>query len=90
MDNKILEEITNFCEECPSHDCCPEDDCVLWRIEQLITNKKDKEYFISLDTHMNDIWEHEKEIANLKDQNKKLKDEVKELKEEIANKLRSI
>lgn len=39
MEEKILNEITNFCEECSSHECCPEDECVLYRIEQL-TKKK--------------------------------------------------
>jgi hypothetical protein len=39
MDDEILTEITNFCETCPSKDCCPEDECVLFRIEQLVCNK---------------------------------------------------
>lgn len=40
----ILEEITNFCEECPSHDNCPEEECVLYRIEQLLDfNSKSEE-----------------------------------------------
>ena len=37
--NKILYEITNFCEECSSNTNCPEEECVLFRIEQIITNK---------------------------------------------------
>ena len=32
----ILDETTSFCNECPSKDCCPEDECVLFRIEQII------------------------------------------------------
>lgn len=36
MEEKIMEEITNFCEECPSHECCPEEGCVLYRVEQII------------------------------------------------------
>jgi len=36
MREKILYEITNFCEECPSHDCCPEEECVLYRIEKIL------------------------------------------------------
>lgn len=35
--DEILTEITNFCETCPSKDCCPEDECVLFSIEKLIT-----------------------------------------------------
>lgn len=40
MKDKILTEITEFCEECPSHECCPEEDCVLYRIEQIVVGKK--------------------------------------------------
>lgn len=40
MKNKILKEIHDFCEECPSHECCPEEECVLYKIEQIILNKK--------------------------------------------------
>lgn len=40
MKEKILNEITNFCEECSSHECCPEEECVLYRIEQTALNKK--------------------------------------------------
>lgn len=36
MKDKILNETTQFCNECPSKECCSEDDCVLWRIEQII------------------------------------------------------
>lgn len=43
MEEKILEEITNFCEECPSHENCPEEDCVLYRIEQIIDFKEKEE-----------------------------------------------
>lgn len=42
MINKILLEITNFCKECSSNNCCSESACVLYRIEQIITNKKCK------------------------------------------------
>lgn len=34
--NDILKEIAIFCEECPSHECCPEDECVLYRIEKKV------------------------------------------------------
>jgi hypothetical protein len=43
MKDKILTEITNFCEECPSHECCPEEECVLYRIEQILLDKSDKQ-----------------------------------------------
>lgn len=38
MKEEILTEITNHCEECPQHECCPENDCVLYRIEQITLN----------------------------------------------------
>lgn len=38
MEEKILTEITDFCRECPSHEKCPEEDCILFRIEQIIEN----------------------------------------------------
>ena len=34
---EILNEITSFCNECSSRECCPEEECVLFRIEQIIT-----------------------------------------------------
>lgn len=36
MEDKILKEITQFCKECSSRECCSEDECVLFRIEQII------------------------------------------------------
>ena len=39
MREEILNEITNFCEDCPSKDCCPEDECVLFRIEKVVEEK---------------------------------------------------
>lgn len=41
-DNKILLEIANFCETCPSHELCPEEECVLYRIEEIILLKDNK------------------------------------------------
>ena len=38
MKEEILTEITDFCRECPSHEDCPEEECVLYRIEQIIEN----------------------------------------------------
>ena len=40
MKEKILNEIYDFCEGCQSHDCCPEDECVLYRIETIVRSKK--------------------------------------------------
>ena len=40
MKEEILEEITEFCEECPSHENYPEEECVLFRIEQIITDNQ--------------------------------------------------
>lgn len=36
MNNEILTEITEICECCSSRECCPEEECVLFRIEQII------------------------------------------------------
>ena len=33
---EILNETTSFCNECPSKESCPEEECVLFRIEQII------------------------------------------------------
>lgn len=33
---KILLEISNYCETCPIHESCIENECPLFRIEQLI------------------------------------------------------
>ena len=41
MEETILTEITNACENCKSHECCPEEDCVLYRIEQIILNQQE-------------------------------------------------
>ena len=35
----ILNEIHTYCgTECCSSNCCPEDDCVLFRIERMVIN----------------------------------------------------
>lgn len=34
--NRILNETIRFCAECPSVECCPEDECVLFRIEKIV------------------------------------------------------
>ena len=33
---KIFNEITSFCENCVSRECCCEEECVLFRIEKLV------------------------------------------------------
>lgn len=38
MEDKILMEITNHCENCPKHECCPEEECILFRIEKIVEN----------------------------------------------------
>lgn len=40
MKNKILLEITKFCENCGSNCCCPEEECVLFRIEKIIVKQQ--------------------------------------------------
>lgn len=42
MEEQIKLEIASFCEECPSHENCPEDECVLFRIEKIILESEDK------------------------------------------------
>lgn len=43
MEEAILNEITLYCrDECCSSDSCPEDECVLFRIEKLICMEGDK------------------------------------------------
>ena len=40
LENAILNEIHNFCiNHCESCKCCPEEECVLFRIEKLITKE---------------------------------------------------
>lgn len=38
MSEEILKEIYNFCEECPSHESCIEEGCILFRIEKILLN----------------------------------------------------
>lgn len=37
--NKILLEISKYCEICISHENCPEEECVLYRIEEIILKR---------------------------------------------------
>lgn len=43
MEEKILTEISNECEKCKSHECCHEEDCVLYRIEQIVEESEDED-----------------------------------------------
>ena len=43
MEEKVLTEITNFCETCASKDSCPEEDCVLFRIEKIVEEESREE-----------------------------------------------
>lgn len=42
MKNKVLLEITDFCFDCPIHEKCIEEKCVLFRIEKIICKKEEK------------------------------------------------
>ena len=42
MGEIILLEIVNYCEKCPIHDKCIEEECVLFRIEIIILNDEEK------------------------------------------------
>lgn len=42
MENKILSEISNTCENCRSRECCKEKECVLFRIEQIVIKQRKK------------------------------------------------
>ena len=44
MKSKIMNEIITFCEnECSERECCIEEDCVLYRIEQLVIKRREKQ-----------------------------------------------
>lgn len=36
MEEEIMNEIVEECEECLNRECCLEEDCVLFRIEKLV------------------------------------------------------
>ena len=41
---QILNEITTFCgNECAKRECCIEEECILWRIEQLILQQSEED-----------------------------------------------
>lgn len=35
LKESILNETTTFCNECKNKECCKEDECVIYRLEQL-------------------------------------------------------
>ena len=39
-EDQIMNEITEFCRDCNSCDKCPEDDCILFRIERIIVDER--------------------------------------------------
>lgn len=43
MKEEILNEITTFCDECKVKECCGEDECVLYRIEQIVNDSDEDE-----------------------------------------------
>ena len=60
MTEKILNETTTFCNECESKECCPEEECILYRIEQIALNKK-KTYQVEITETFQRIIEVEAE-----------------------------
>lgn len=60
MKEKILNETTTFCNECESKECCPEEECVLYRIEQIALSKK-KTYQVEITETLQRVVEVEAE-----------------------------
>lgn len=42
MEEKILNETTSFCNGCPNKEHCPEEECVLFRIEQIVLEENEE------------------------------------------------
>ena len=40
LKERILNETTSHCNECPNKERCPEEECVLFRIEQIVEEKE--------------------------------------------------
>lgn len=36
LKRKVLEETTKCCENCKSHECCPEEECAIFNIEKIV------------------------------------------------------
>ena len=49
MEEKILNETTTYCETCPKRECCLEEDCILYRIEQILLKHEKKKKNDSVD-----------------------------------------
>lgn len=43
MEDKILNETTSFCNECPIKEHCIEEECVLFRIEQIVLENEEQD-----------------------------------------------
>ena len=41
IEDKILNETTTYCESCPYKEKCVEEECVIYRIEKIVTEEKD-------------------------------------------------
>lgn len=41
MIDEILTEITDYCENCPYHEKCVEEECILFRIEQIVEGNEE-------------------------------------------------
>ena len=39
VEGRVLKEAFDFCGECSSNMCCPEDECVIYRIQQICLGK---------------------------------------------------
>jgi hypothetical protein len=39
-EDQIMNEITEFCRDCKSCECCPEEECILFRIERIIVDRE--------------------------------------------------
>lgn len=65
MTNEILTDITDFCSECPKHESCLEEECILFRIEQRLV-KLDK-YITRLEESINNAQDMIREESSLND-----------------------
>ena len=63
---EILLEISDFCKTCPSNSCCPEKECILYRIEKLLLDEEKElnsmqEYIDDLQGELEILEEKERE-----------------------------
>ncbi len=55
MQEKILNETTSFCNECLNKECCIKNECIIFRIEQIVLEEeKSKEQPESSEVEEND------------------------------------